>query len=129
MTIGSNGSFGPLEPLTPRGRAPHDRFARPARHEPSAWIDPENRTAEIQAGATGIEIEAQLRAHGVTRHEPDSIEHSTLGGWIATNASGMKKTATATRRHRALDLRADAGRRARAHRGAARVGRRRPGAG
>jgi alkyldihydroxyacetonephosphate synthase len=56
------------------------------------WIDPENRTAEIQAGATGIEIEAQLRAHGFTLgHEPDSIEHSTLGGWIATNASGMKK--------------------------------------
>jgi alkyldihydroxyacetonephosphate synthase len=24
-------------------------------------------------------------------HEPDSIELSTLGGWIATNASGMKK--------------------------------------
>jgi len=24
-------------------------------------------------------------------HEPDSIEFSTLGGWIATNASGMKK--------------------------------------
>jgi alkyldihydroxyacetonephosphate synthase len=56
------------------------------------WIDPENRTAEIQAGATGIEIEAQLRPHGFTLgHEPDSIEHSTLGGWIATNASGMKK--------------------------------------
>ena len=24
-------------------------------------------------------------------HEPDSLEFSTLGGWIATNASGMKK--------------------------------------
>ena len=24
-------------------------------------------------------------------HEPDSIEFSTLGGWIATKASGMKK--------------------------------------
>jgi alkyldihydroxyacetonephosphate synthase len=56
------------------------------------WIDPENRSAEIQAGATGIEIEAQLHPHGFTLgHEPDSIEHSTLGGWIATNASGMKK--------------------------------------
>jgi len=56
------------------------------------WLDPENRTAEIQAGATGSEIEAQLHPHGFTLgHEPDSIEHSTLGGWIATNASGMKK--------------------------------------
>jgi len=24
-------------------------------------------------------------------HEPDSLEFSTLGGWIATRASGMKK--------------------------------------
>jgi alkyldihydroxyacetonephosphate synthase len=24
-------------------------------------------------------------------HEPDSIEFSTLGGWVATRASGMKK--------------------------------------
>lgn len=24
-------------------------------------------------------------------HEPDSVEHSTLGGWISTRASGMKK--------------------------------------
>lgn len=56
------------------------------------WIDPVNHTAEIQAGATGIEIEEQLRRHGFTLgHEPDSIEQSTLGGWIATNASGMKK--------------------------------------
>ena len=26
-------------------------------------------------------------------HEPDSIEFSTLGGWISTRASGMKKNA------------------------------------
>ena len=30
--------------------------------------------------------------HGYTLgHEPDSIEFSTLGGWISTRASGMKK--------------------------------------
>jgi alkyldihydroxyacetonephosphate synthase len=56
------------------------------------WIDPANRTACIQAGATGSEIEEQLGRHGFTSgHEPDSAELSTLGGWIATNASGMKK--------------------------------------
>jgi alkyldihydroxyacetonephosphate synthase len=56
------------------------------------WIDPVNQTAEIQAGATGSQIEEQLRAHGFTLgHEPDSAELSTLGGWVATNASGMKK--------------------------------------
>jgi alkyldihydroxyacetonephosphate synthase len=56
------------------------------------WIDPVDRMARIQAGATGRQIQAQLAAHGFTMgHEPDSIEFSTLGGWIATNASGMKK--------------------------------------
>jgi alkyldihydroxyacetonephosphate synthase len=46
----------------------------------------------IQAGAIGRNIAAQLRTYGYTMgHEPDSVEFSTLGGWIATNASGMKK--------------------------------------
>jgi alkyldihydroxyacetonephosphate synthase len=56
------------------------------------WIDPENRMACIQAGANGREIAEQLGRHGFTLgHEPDSYEFSTLGGWIATHASGMKK--------------------------------------
>jgi alkyldihydroxyacetonephosphate synthase len=56
------------------------------------WIDPANRMARIQAGAVGRTIQAQLAEHGLTMgHEPDSMEFSTLGGWIATNASGMKK--------------------------------------
>lgn len=56
------------------------------------WIDPANQMACIQAGAVGRHIAAQLAEHGFTLgHEPDSIEFSTLGGWIATHASGMKK--------------------------------------
>jgi alkyldihydroxyacetonephosphate synthase len=56
------------------------------------WIDPENRMACVQAGAVGRQVQAQLAAHGFTLgHEPDSVEFSTLGGWIATHASGMKK--------------------------------------
>ncbi len=56
------------------------------------WIDPITKTACIQAGAVGRVLEEGLREHGFTLgHEPDSIEFSTLGGWIATNASGMKK--------------------------------------
>ncbi len=56
------------------------------------WIDPENLTACIEAGAVGRHIAAALAAHGFTLgHEPDSYEFSTLGGWIATHASGMKK--------------------------------------
>ncbi|PKL80118.1 MAG: oxidase [Candidatus Melainabacteria bacterium HGW-Melainabacteria-1] len=56
------------------------------------WIDKTNRMACIQAGAVGRHIVRQLETYGFTMgHEPDSIEFSTLGGWIATNASGMKK--------------------------------------
>lgn len=56
------------------------------------WIDRQNMLACIQAGAVGREIISELRKFGVTMgHEPDSVEFSTLGGWIATNASGMKK--------------------------------------
>lgn len=56
------------------------------------WIDPVNNTACIEAGATGRHIASELGAHGYTMgHEPDSLEFSTLGGWVATNASGMKK--------------------------------------
>jgi alkyldihydroxyacetonephosphate synthase len=56
------------------------------------WIDPANRMACIQAGAVGRDIAAALAGYGFTMgHEPDSIEFSTLGGWVATHASGMKK--------------------------------------
>jgi alkyldihydroxyacetonephosphate synthase len=56
------------------------------------WIDPVNRMACIQAGAVGRNIQKTLAAHGFTLgHEPDSVEFSTLGGWVATHCSGMKK--------------------------------------
>lgn len=56
------------------------------------WIDKDNLRACVQAGITGVQLEEELRKQGFTcGHEPDSMELSTLGGWIATNASGMKK--------------------------------------
>ena len=56
------------------------------------WLDPVNRMACIEAGATGRHIVRELEKHGLMMgHEPDSLEFSTLGGWIATHASGMKK--------------------------------------
>ena len=56
------------------------------------WIDRENFRACVQAGILGSHLEERLAAEGFTcGHEPDSVELSTLGGWIATNASGMKK--------------------------------------
>jgi alkyldihydroxyacetonephosphate synthase len=56
------------------------------------WIDRENMMASIEAGAIGRDIITDLKKYGLTMgHEPDSVEFSTLGGWVATNASGMKK--------------------------------------
>jgi alkyldihydroxyacetonephosphate synthase len=56
------------------------------------YIDKKNMMACIEAGIVGADMEIELQKQGVTMgHEPDSIEFSTLGGWISTRASGMKK--------------------------------------
>ena len=55
-------------------------------------VDEENLLATVQSGILGVDLENKLQKMGYTAgHEPDSIEFSTLGGWISTNASGMKK--------------------------------------
>ena len=52
-------------------------------------IDRTSRAARIQAGALGPELEDQLRPHGLTlRHFPQSLQFSSLGGWIATRSGG-----------------------------------------
>ncbi|PSP68000.1 FAD-binding oxidoreductase [Halobacteriales archaeon QS_1_69_70] len=52
-------------------------------------VDTHSRSAKIQAGATGPEIQAQLADHDLQlRHYPQSYEFSTFGGWIATRAGG-----------------------------------------
>uniref|UniRef100_A0A8C0P6X0 Alkylglycerone-phosphate synthase n=1 Tax=Canis lupus familiaris TaxID=9615 RepID=A0A8C0P6X0_CANLF len=56
------------------------------------WVDENNLTAHVEAGITGQELERQLKESGYcTGHEPDSLEFSTVGGWVSTRASGMKK--------------------------------------
>ncbi|KAM8856836.1 alkyldihydroxyacetonephosphate synthase, peroxisomal [Synchiropus picturatus] len=56
------------------------------------WIDEKNLTAHVEAGIVGQDLERLLNESGYcTGHEPDSMEFSTLGGWVATRASGMKK--------------------------------------
>ncbi|XP_013143156.1 PREDICTED: alkyldihydroxyacetonephosphate synthase [Papilio polytes] len=56
------------------------------------WMDKEQLLARVQAGIVGQDLEREMRARGFTvGHEPDSFEFSTLGGWVATRASGMKK--------------------------------------
>lgn len=54
-------------------------------------LDPVSQLARIEAGALGPDLEAQLNASGWTLgHFPDSFNHSSLGGWIATRSSGMQ---------------------------------------
>ena len=54
-------------------------------------IDTKNLLIEVEAGITGKHLEEELQKKGFTvGHQPDSIELSTLGGWISTNAAGMK---------------------------------------
>ncbi|XP_011313795.1 alkyldihydroxyacetonephosphate synthase [Fopius arisanus] len=56
------------------------------------WIDQENLVACCETGIIGQDLERELRLKGFTTgHEPDSYEFSSLGGWVATRASGMKK--------------------------------------
>lgn len=57
-------------------------------------IDSHSRLARVQAGVLGPQLEEQLAAEGYTLgHFPDSFNHSTLGGWIATRSSGMQSDA------------------------------------
>lgn len=52
-------------------------------------VDDVSRCARIQAGALGPDLEAQLKRSGFSlRHFPQSFQHSTLGGWIATRSGG-----------------------------------------
>ena len=52
-------------------------------------VDRSSRSARVQAGVYGPDLERQLKEHGLTlRHFPQSFEVSTLGGWIATRAAG-----------------------------------------
>ncbi len=54
-------------------------------------IDHESRTADVEAGILGPDLEDKLTAHGLTLgHFPQSFEFSTLGGWVATRSAGQQ---------------------------------------
>ena len=56
------------------------------------WVDRKNMCASVECGIIGKDMERELNRYGVLcGHEPDSFEFSSLGGWISTRASGMKK--------------------------------------
>lgn len=57
-------------------------------------IDPVNLLASFDAGKNGLEAEQAVAAQGLTiGHWPQSVAISSVGGWIATRASGQFSTA------------------------------------
>ncbi|ENN71142.1 hypothetical protein HUJ04_007585 [Dendroctonus ponderosae] len=56
------------------------------------WLNKDNLVVCCESGIIGQDLERELNRLGYTSgHEPDSYEFSSLGGWVATRASGMKK--------------------------------------
>jgi alkyldihydroxyacetonephosphate synthase len=56
-------------------------------------IDEENRIVDAGAGVVGGRLEKALNGRGFTlRHSPQSLYCSTVGGWVATAASGQFST-------------------------------------
>ncbi|PQZ92325.1 FAD-binding protein [Arthrobacter sp. MYb227] len=56
-------------------------------------LDPVARTATLQAGMRGPDIEAALQARGFTLgHLPQSHQEATLGGYVATRSAGQAST-------------------------------------
>jgi alkyldihydroxyacetonephosphate synthase len=54
-------------------------------------LDEESQLATFGAGIIGPELERRLNQNGFTLgHFPQSFEHSTLGGWIASRSSGQQ---------------------------------------
>ncbi|MEE2703634.1 MAG: FAD-binding oxidoreductase [Myxococcota bacterium] len=57
-------------------------------------FDRRDLVASFRAGTLGIDAEQRLQREGLTiGHWPQSIESSTVGGWVATRASGQFSTA------------------------------------
>ncbi|MEQ8842208.1 MAG: FAD-binding oxidoreductase [Acidimicrobiales bacterium] len=57
-------------------------------------LSSDDLTATFGAGTNGLAAEERMQAEGLTiGHWPQSIEISTVGGWVATRASGQYSTA------------------------------------
>src|SRR5579864_3356318 len=85
---GGSSVVGGVEPLP--GEHQHGAVSLDLRHlDRVLEVDEVSHAARIQGGALGPAIEEQLAPRGFTlRHQPQSFECSTLGGWIATRSAG-----------------------------------------
>ena len=56
-------------------------------------VDPVSLVANAQAGIVGVDLERRLNGLGYSLgHFPQSLHSSTVGGWVATRASGTFST-------------------------------------
>jgi alkyldihydroxyacetonephosphate synthase len=57
-------------------------------------VDDASLVADVDAGTFGVDLEAELRSiYGVTLgHWPQSVELSTVGGWLACRSAGQYST-------------------------------------
>ena len=64
-----------------------------ARLDRLVGVDRRSLTATLDAGATGPAAERLLGRQGLTLgHFPQSFEHSSVGGWVATRSAGQAST-------------------------------------
>lgn len=53
-------------------------------------LDLDNLVVQVQAGKPGLELELELNERGFTlNHSPQSLDRSTVGGWVSTRATGQ----------------------------------------
>jgi alkyldihydroxyacetonephosphate synthase len=53
-------------------------------------VDDRNLLVQVEAGKLGIELELEMNARGFTiGHSPQSLDRSSVGGWVATRATGQ----------------------------------------
>jgi len=53
-------------------------------------LDEVNLLVRVQAGKLGLELENELQVRGYTLgHSPQSLDRSTVGGWVATRSTGQ----------------------------------------
>jgi len=70
-------------------------------------LDGASLTASFRAGTNGMEAERTVQKEGLTiGHWPQSIELSTVGGWVATRAAGQYSTLYGSIEDVLLDLEA-----------------------
>jgi alkyldihydroxyacetonephosphate synthase len=53
-------------------------------------LDENNLLVKVQAGKLGSQLEQELNQRGYTlNHSPQSLDRSTVGGWVSTRATGQ----------------------------------------